>query len=123
MAVEVQVDNDGVFTLVAEGELTTEEAKKAALAVYSDSRFSEPTKVIWDLRETRVGWKATEVKGFSEFILGNRGSPRGKVAVVASSNMEFGLARMFEALADAAPIEVMVFREFDEAQNWMRGSG
>ncbi len=115
----MKVEKNAVFTLVASGELTISEAKEGARAVYADPRFVEPTRVIWDLRDTRVGWKSEEVKGFSEFILGNRGSGRGKVAVVASSNLEFGLARMFEVMSQRAPMEMMVFRDADEARDWI----
>lgn len=40
-------------------------------------------------------------------------------AVIASGAVQFGLARMFEALADELPMETQVFREEGAARAWL----
>jgi hypothetical protein len=42
-----------------------------------------------------------------------------KVAVVASKDLSFGLARMYEAFADIIPWNFIVFRDIDEALTWL----
>ncbi len=49
----------------------------------------------------------------------NAGHPQAKVAVFAPQDLPFGLARMYAALARSRPGEVQVFRNRDEAVDWM----
>ena len=42
-----------------------------------------------------------------------------KIGIVTSKDIEFGLARMVEALADKSAIEIQVFREQAEARSWL----
>jgi hypothetical protein len=42
-----------------------------------------------------------------------------RMAVLASSELQYGLARMFQAYAGDAPVEVSVFRERGEALSWL----
>ena len=55
---------------------------------------------------------------YSEKIAGKRGST-WRVAIVVSSDLAFGLGRMFEAYCGVAPNEVMVFRSMEEAEGWV----
>ena len=41
-----------------------------------------------------------------------------KIGIVASQNVEFGMARMVELLADESLIEIQVSREQAEARSW-----
>ena len=43
----------------------------------------------------------------------------GKIAIVASKDVEFGMARMVELLADESPTEIRVFRAVGEAESWL----
>ncbi len=42
-----------------------------------------------------------------------------KIAIVASRNVEFGLARMVVSLADESTTEIQVFREHADAKSWL----
>ena len=42
-----------------------------------------------------------------------------KVAVVASTNIVYGVARMYEMLSEQLPQQIMVFREMDKAKEWL----
>lgn len=50
---------------------------------------------------------------------GGRASNPGRVAVVAPSDVTFGMARMLQAFRSESPIEVRVFRVASEAREWM----
>ena len=41
------------------------------------------------------------------------------MALVASEDFEFGLSRMWEAIAQDLPLEIKVFRDMDEARTWV----
>jgi hypothetical protein len=46
-------------------------------------------------------------------------NPNMFIALVAKKDFIFGLARMWEGLAYKPPFETMVFREMDDAQEWI----
>jgi hypothetical protein len=43
-------------------------------------------------------------------------------AIVVSSELDFGLARMFQALADDRRLNYGVFKDFDKALAWATGN-
>jgi hypothetical protein len=45
----------------------------------------------------------------------------GRAAVLASSNLIYGLLRMFEVFNEGNPVEIRVFRKPDEAVAWLTG--
>jgi hypothetical protein len=42
-----------------------------------------------------------------------------RIAIVASANAIFGMARMFEIGQEKSPFEVVVFRDLKPAQEWL----
>ncbi len=122
MAIETSFDDHRVFTLVPTGNVTLEEMTSAARDLLTDRRFVEPIRVIRDLRACRFDWSAERIKTFRQFVLGHRPPGRGRVAAVAAGDLTFGRARMYEAFRGEGPVELMVFRDVDEARAWVHGS-
>lgn len=88
----------------------------------------EPTRcVLWDVREAKLGVMPTEqVHEVSAAVLkfaSRRGG--GRTALVASSDLAFGLSRLFETITtledESRPTRV--FRDLDEALGWLEGPG
>ena len=50
---------------------------------------------------------------------GGRVRHSGRMAIYAPDDVPFGLARMFQAYREGTPIEVRVFRQADEAREWI----
>lgn len=46
---------------------------------------------------------------------------RVKIAVYCSQDLVFGIGRMYEALTDDEKYEIMIFRSYEEACNWLGG--
>ncbi len=58
------------------------------------------------------------VSQLTQAFLGN--DPRGmRTAVVATSDLSFGLSRMYRTLSDLTSETVTVFRDADEAMKWL----
>jgi hypothetical protein len=72
-----------------------------------DARYAEPDITIMQL---------AEVAGEARQLL-NRGL--GRIAIVAQSQTTFRVAKTFTVLARAIGIDVDVFRELDEAEEWL----
>jgi hypothetical protein len=45
----------------------------------------------------------------------------GRAAVLATSNIIYGLLRMFEVFNEGNPAEIRVFRKLEEAMAWLKG--
>jgi hypothetical protein len=41
------------------------------------------------------------------------------VALVVSRDMDYGLARMYEAYSQDLPVQIRIFDELEEAESWM----
>ncbi len=44
-----------------------------------------------------------------------------KKCVIASSNLVYGLLRMYEVFSEGNPVRIRVFRQPDEAMAWVNG--
>jgi hypothetical protein len=47
----------------------------------------------------------------------------GRAAVLASSNLIYGLLRMYEVFNEGSPSQIRVFRKPEEAMAWLKGGG
>jgi hypothetical protein len=120
MPVTTSVDNDMQLTIhTVTGEASFEEGM-TTLKQFFEVR---PTKyVLWDFRKgslAHVSYKDTEammdyIKHHSEKRSG------GKTAFVVSRDLEYGLSRMAQTLAEIKnlSIQMEIFRSFKEAIRW-----
>ena len=116
-------ETNGLITFAPEGRLQIEEIREALRDAMSDPLFRSGADVLWDLRQVDpIAPTAQEVRDLVAHVGGlqpERG--RGyKVAVVASRDLDFGIARMYGMYADSLPFEVQVFRSMSEAGRWLQ---
>ena len=79
----------------------------------------EPTRVPWDLRDVTFEWPGTSVDAEVEFVRPERTQGRGRVATVVSTDLAFGVGRMFALKASQLEFEARVFREWAPAVEWI----
>jgi len=109
-----------IFTV--KGELTFQEEMEALKAFYG----GEPTSnVLWDFR-LMEGNRLTsaELNQLFNFIKKNQEKrPQGKTALVAASDLDFGLSRASETYSQIKrlPWEIRAFRSMDQALKWING--
>jgi len=83
----------------------------------ADRRFVPRYRQLADLRAvTHV-----DVSENAVWVLANDSpfGPGARRAIVVSSNVAFGLARMFETLRDGCGDQILVSRDIDEAIRWL----
>ena len=123
MAVDAHIDwDDGLILFTVRGPLLRADMEAALSSVYADAERSLPSTYLWDLREAEIDWSGEQVKEFVHWVLANRPEGTSRNAVVASSDLHFGLARMYEALTSDLPVNLSVFRDMDEARAWVTGT-
>ena len=107
-----------VFT--ATGVLTFDEH----MAVLRDLYKDHPTRnVLWDMRGmTGERLSSDELRRMISFIkLHEVKRPGGKTAIVTSTDLDFGLSRMSDALGESEqlPWRIRGFRSMEEAVKWL----
>lgn len=125
MSIERHIDPDsGRITLTASGPTRFEDLKVALKGVTEAPDFRPGADIIWDFRNVESeALTADQLREMVAFVAGIA-DVRGinyKVAIVVERNVDFGLARMYEVFADELPCELRVFRDLEEAVDWMAG--
>ena len=119
--IETTVDDQHDLTIHScSGSLTKEEFMDAIQSFYKEN----PTRyVIWDFAKASLADIPSDCVRRSTEMVKRLGVARrnGKSAVIASSDLEYGLARMFQIMTDNGeiPFKIKVFRYFGEATQWL----
>ena len=104
------------------GAVTDDEFLSFYKALYEDTQFDKSFNLLIDLQKAESSVRsAIALDEFAEYIRQQYVSTtsRPKVAVVATEDISFGLARMYEAFSSAVPWEFVVFRTTDAALAWL----
>ncbi len=89
---------------------------------FLDPRYSTRSKTLVDLRNAKSGNRSIDgLKQISELIASFRKNrtTSTKIAIIAPSDLAFGLSRIFEAISSDHPTEVMVGRRADEILDFL----
>ncbi|MCW8955879.1 MAG: hypothetical protein OQL09_03280 [Gammaproteobacteria bacterium] len=107
----------------AYGKFGPGDVKHILDGLISNPDFKQDMNVVWDFREvTDINFSAEELKqivGYTEAHLAYR-KPDYKLALVASDDLIFGLARMFMAYSEHLPIKITTLRTLKEAMAWVQ---
>ena len=103
------------------GAFTVEEFENQLREIVSAAEFPADVPTIWDLSET-------DVSQFNwEFIqqlleIRERFPARGDalIAIVAPSDLTFGISRMYTARGESLPQQMQVFRTVTKAEAWLK---
>ena len=109
---------EGMAIGIAHGSLTLDEIKESAATMWRVVGGREiPT--LWDLRDAQFDLASTEVRDLAEFVKTLVSGGVLRTAFVVSSDLEFGLLRMFEMLREAEGVQTAVFRDKERALEWL----
>lgn len=101
--------------LVAEGSV--EELEAAFLEAVALARANSMLGILVDARLSRVHPSFDQIRHLADFISALRPFPPPRTALIVSSGLQFGIARMFGALVEFLPWEFVICRNEDEARN------
>ena len=114
----------GLTVYTAKGTISGQEVKSAIKDFYEHGPIT--SNVLWDLTLAVL----TDIS--SEDIRSISHVPRkslelrkdGKTAIVAPDDLAYGLSRMYQSSPppDNLPFEIQVFRETEEAHQWLVGN-
>jgi hypothetical protein len=106
----------------AAGELTKDEVRSLQDQLRKDPDFDPNFSQLSDLTHvTAMNITGAEMQELAERTAF---SPKARRAVIASNDLPFGLARMFEQIREAkGDLGIRVFRKLEDALDWVVGKG
>ena len=126
MPMSYTIDSDaGVISITGEGLLTDSEMIDCVDALRHDPALRPEMNTLSDMRRIEVGFTSAGVEKMVEVMRATE-DRRGaaKAAIVVSEDVAFGMARMFESIADFSGVhpEFRVFRDIQSAVDWLQSN-
>jgi hypothetical protein len=123
MAHTYSIDEDlNLLVVKFRGTIPYSEEAEAVLTILEDPRIKPDVRILVDRTESSFGSATETVTGHIERVgskLSSLGKPR--VAVVVSSDLAFGMLRMFGSMAEGQlNHEFGVFRTLPEGCDWLQ---
>ena len=121
MAITYRFEGGFLFTTI-EGETGYDDVKSYLDALMEDPGFRPGMPGLIDCRRVESRFsigdlRRTAADSKKRWQL----QVPGRAAVLASSNLVYGLLRMYEVFNEGSPSEIRVFRKPEEAMAWLRG--
>ena len=105
---------------VISGTVTSDEILASLTEILKHPDYQPGMKSLTDLRSIQHYASPGDVRQIANFIIGRSEEVRGgKAAIVVSQDVSFGMARMLELLTESSTLSIGVFREMQEAYEWL----
>ncbi len=103
------------------GKVTSDEIMTEGARMFAENEWINGFNILCDYREiTEFGVKTEDMGKIvsqdknNEFLF-----DQSKCAIVAGSNLVFGVSRMWKTLSEDNKIETMVFRNIEDSLRWL----
>jgi hypothetical protein len=121
VAITYHFEGGLLFTTI-EGETSYADVKAYLDALMADPRFRPRMPGLIDARAVKSLFSIGDLR---QTAADARNRPQlrvpGRAAVLASSNLIYGLLRMYEVFNEGSPSVIRVFRKPEEAMAWLLG--
>lgn len=122
MNVHRVIDNGMVYSTIS-GEISLAEIKADMARLAADPLYHPSMPGIVDMRAAHSGLTADDILAISEMI---KSSPKvvsgARRALLVSTEEMYGIYRMFESFSAGGTVEYRVFRDEQEARQWIAGA-
>lgn len=110
----------GILYRTLSGVVTTDELLESFDEALRDPNYRPGMHMLADMREVTTTAHKADVARVASYVKGHLEEIGPlKVAVVAPTAASFGLIRMLQAYLEGAPVDLGVFREMGEAEEWL----
>ena len=121
MPVEVLIDveNNLVHRKLI-GRVSAAEVLESIETVFNDPDFDPRMKSLNDLREVINTADTEYIMELAQAMIGYSGELGStQIAIVVSTDVIFGMIRMLQSYISESPLDVMVFKDLNEAMAWL----
>ena len=103
------------------GQYQPDDVIKTFVSAMNDPLCPNPAALLVDVRrsETLATAAVTDIRRVAEFVGPYAPRVGGRAAVVASSDVHFGLSRLGSVYSDTVGVEAQVFRDLESAITWL----
>jgi hypothetical protein len=110
----------GILRTTIEGETGFEDVKRYLDTLLADPGFTPGMPGLIDCRKVKSLFSIKDLRRTAADT-SNRPEMRvpGRAAVLASSNLIYGLLRMYEVFSEGQATKIRVFRQPEEAMAWL----
>lgn len=121
MPITFRIDKkSGVVFTTMEGNVSISEIIDGLKGLMNHPDFSPGFNGLVDMRNSTVNSTPEEVRRIAELMTGQREKiGMSRSAVVVSKDVIFGMARMFQVFAEQSSIKTELFRDINEARQWL----
>ena len=126
MPYRIRLLEDGMGILAqGSGKVTLAEIERAKQEFARSAKLSLPRSyLLVDLTEApEFGLSAAEIRAAAESTIrlsASTFSPGSRAAVIAPTDMAFGVSRMWQVFVEASGMETQVFRSRAAAEQWVK---
>lgn len=123
MPIQLHYDKtNNILLATASGRLTLADLQQTGQTIVSSTEYSPHVDTLWDLRNV-------DARNIDREFLNNLVGLRqqqfkirqdAKLALVANSNLNFGLSRMYEMMSGELQQATHVFKNIDAALAWLK---
>ena len=103
------------------GNVTTDEITTTGAKVFAESEWTNGFNILIDYRE--ISKFEVKAEGVHKIINQDKANKhlfdQSKCAIVADSDLVYGLSRMWEILSEDSKIPTMIFRNIEDALQWL----
>jgi hypothetical protein len=102
------------------GQVTADELVRLCAEEWAHPDYRKGLNVLTDLRAAHVEVSFEQMVQYVAFA--EQGQGAGRQAIVVASQLEFGLARMFESISEARGrlwVNLRIFHDITEAERWV----
>jgi hypothetical protein len=123
MTIEINYIDDGVgIEIFASGVVTGDEIIEAHKEIYNSDNLTKQKYQIIDRRECKEYLVSSEdVKKIAEIdIVASKSNPDIIIAIIASTDLQFGMSRVWQVYVEDSKFETQVFRDRKTAEGWLK---
>lgn len=121
MPIDCEIDSEAgiVYTTIV-GQVSANEVIEKLAAVITSTGYRPGFNGLIDLTKSSYTPKGNEVRQIAQLLVShNARIGHSRSALVVSRDLGYGLARMFQEMADESVIETRIFRDMTEARTWL----
>ena len=110
-------EKKGILFISIEGDPTVDDIKQTLNQTRGASGYNHLSR-LWDFRRASFDFSAEELEEIASHASTADIAP-ARVAMLVNQDLSFGVSRMYEAYRKSPITDVKVFREEDEAIDWL----
>ena len=113
-------EDSGVYRIVFHGNIEIDEIVMALHGAWAHPKYQ--AKLLWDFRKaTLATLQRREMDRLVAAATQHQASRStiAKAAILVAHDVDYGVARMLEALSEELPLTISVFRDFDASVHWL----